>query len=757
MNRKVLLLSVLMVSMCGYAQKNQTKDSLLQANEDRVTELQTVEVMGRARKDYNSNYSFSASKIALKNMEITQAVSTVTKELFADRQAFRLGDVLKNVSGVSTVSFYNHYAIRGVTQSSSKRETRLINGMRTTMVYYNQPLSSNIERVEVIKGPASLTFSNTDPGGSVNIITKKPLSEPRREISLTTGSFKTIRGVLDLTGPLDKKKQFLYRLNVGYENSGSFRDLQFKKAYLVSPSFSFVPNEKTSLNVELVYNNDRSRLDRGQPIFGRNGSVTDLNSTPISTAIGATNDYYNNEQITLMGSFVHRFTDKISLNLAYLRDSWIEDAYEHRTSNFFAVDKQGQDVRTMVQMQVLKYIQKLYTDNINAYFNTNFNLGPVKNKMVFGYDFIRFEVAKDSEENAARGFVGADGKTIINTYDPTRATDYSFITMNGIEMPKPNVPHFDIVKPVYAIGESSNYTFTRLNSFPSVSYVTHGAYLQNQMEWNKFIFNFGLRQEWYIDYQNYKENNEKITEQKKLLKRFGLMYKALENLNVYGSYVEGYMPQTDARVSNPNAGGPFKPLTSDMIEFGIKSEWLKNRLKVNLAYFNITQRNILMNANDKVNLDLLTQRGKQRNSGFEVDVIGKITPEWQLNMAYSYIDAKILEDEKSILKGQRKENTPKHSFSLWNRYDFTEGILKDFGIGAGFNYVGDKIAWYDRNLIIPEYTLVDLAAYYKINNVQLAVNVNNVFNKKYWLGAINYTRLYPGTPSNIMLNVRYNF
>lgn len=424
---------------------------------------------------------------------------------------------------------------------------------------------------------------------------------------------------------------------------------------------------------------------------------------------------------------------------------------------FFAVDKAGKDIPTLVQMQVLKYVQKLYTDNINIYFNSDFNIGSVSNKAVFGYDFIRFEVAKDSEENAARGFINSAGTGIINTYDPKNAGAYSFITRNGVEMPKPNVPHFNIVNPVYPIGESSNYMFTRLNSFPSASYQTHGIYLQNQMEWNKFIFNFGLRQEWYIDYKNYKENNEQKTKQTKLLKRFGLMYKAMKNLNMYASYVEGYMPQTDARISNENAGGPFKPLTSDMIEFGVKSEWLKNKLKINLAYFNITQRNILMNANDKVNLDLLTQRGKQRNQGFELDVIGKITPDWQLNLAYSYIDAKIIEDEKKALVGQRKENTPKHSFSFWNRYDFTKGVLKDFGVGLGFNYVGDKIAWYDRNLVLPEYVLFDIATYYKINKVQFSLNLNNVFNKKYWLGAINYTRLYPGTPRNLMLNIRYSF
>jgi len=206
--------------------KNTTDPNEPQDEEEdgKVKKLQTVEIIGRARKDYNSDYSFSASKIALKNMEVSQAITTVTKELITDRGITRLGDVVKNVSGVTQTSFYNHYAIRGVTQASTYRENRLVNGMVTSSYFFTQPLMMNVERIEVIKGPASMTFSSTDPGGSINIVTKKPLVSPRREISFSVGSYGTTIGALDFTGPLNKDKSLLYRLNIGYENGQSFRN-----------------------------------------------------------------------------------------------------------------------------------------------------------------------------------------------------------------------------------------------------------------------------------------------------------------------------------------------------------------------------------------------------------------------------------------------------------------------------------------------------------------------------------------------------
>jgi iron complex outermembrane receptor protein len=212
-------------------------------------ELQTVEVVGRMARDYNSEYSFSATKIAALNKDIPQSIGTVTKELMADRQAFQLADAVKIVSGVTPSSFYNQYAIRGISQNE---EGQIINGMRTRQYYFLQPLTTNIERVEVLKGPASASFSSADPGGSINLVTKKPLAVDRKEVSLSAGSFSTLRGTLDFTGPLNASKTLLYRVNGAYQEARSFRDLVRNNALLFSPSFSYSPNQKTALNAELI-------------------------------------------------------------------------------------------------------------------------------------------------------------------------------------------------------------------------------------------------------------------------------------------------------------------------------------------------------------------------------------------------------------------------------------------------------------------------------------------------------------------------
>ena len=207
-------------------------------------ELQTVEIVGRVRTDYNSDYSFSASKIAIKNRELPQAISTITKELLSDRQAFQLVDAVRTVSNVAPTGIYNHYNIRGITQGD---DGQMVNGLRTRQYYFLQPITSHLERVEVIKGPSSVTFSSADPGGTVNMVTKKPLKEKRGAVSMSTGSFGTLRSTIDLTGPLNEEKTLLYRLNAAYQEAKSFRDVVNNNAFLITPSLSYVPNESTAL------------------------------------------------------------------------------------------------------------------------------------------------------------------------------------------------------------------------------------------------------------------------------------------------------------------------------------------------------------------------------------------------------------------------------------------------------------------------------------------------------------------------------
>ena len=744
MNKKVLLASSLMAFIGVFGQEV-VKDSL--TNPEKT--LQTLEIVGRARNDYNSDYSFSSSKIALKNMEVPQSISTVTKELLSDRQVFRMGDALKNVTGVSTTSYYSHYSIRGVTQGWGNRDNnRLINGMTAFSSYITPPLTINLERIEVIKGPASITFASANAGGSINMVTKKPLSVNRKEVDLTIGSYGTIRSTLDFTGPLEKSKSLLYRLNLGYENSQSFRDLQGNKSYVIAPTISYVPNEKTRVNLELVFTNTNSKLDRGQPIFGvKKGQSADLRTTPINFAIGASNDYNKNINLTVMSSLSHQFSDKVGVNMAYMKHIWDEDLLEHRTANKFAQDKTGKAIPTLVEMQISRREQKVYSDNFNAYFNVDFNLGKLKNKVVFGYDLSAFEVSRNGGWNRARGYRLKNGKT-ANKFDVNKISDY---VTDDKGNPVPNVPHFDLENPKYLVANLNDYIFQNREITP-LHFMTNGIYLMNQMSYGNFILNLGIRQEWYLDKTNYNLKNEVVTRQHKLLKRVGAIYKASKNVNVYTSYIEGFEVQTNAYLGTTAYGGPFAPMSSKMFEGGLKTEWLNGKLNASVAYFNIHQKNVLTDDPNDSN-ELKKQGANQRSLGVELEVTGRILPNWQINAGYSFIDANLKENGEKY----RKENTPKHSFNFWTRYDVTRGALQNFGIGIGGNYVGEKIAWIDRSLTVPSYMVVDAAVYYKLKKVQLAVNVGNVFDKTYWLGAFDYTRLFPGTPRNIMFNIKYSF
>ena len=732
--------------------KNTTDPNEPQDEEEdgKVKKLQTVEIIGRARKDYNSDYSFSASKIALKNMEVSQAITTVTKELIADKGVTRLGDVVKNVSGVTQTSFYNNYAIRGVTQQASYRESRLMNGMVTSHIFFSQPMMMNVERVEVIKGPASMTFSSTDAGGSINIITKKPLKTDRKEVSLSVGSYQTVVGALDFTGPLNKSKTLLYRLNLGYENGKSFRDLQFKKAYMIAPTIAYVPNEKTNISFEFVMSNNSNRLDRGQPIFKANpGDRPALTSTPITYAIGAINDINKTLDLNFMGNLTHKFTDNLSINMAYMKHIWNEDLTELRTDNNFGKDSHGVEQKDKVQLRYVQRNSNFFTDNFNAYLNYDWKLGEnFKNKSVLGYDLVMFEVGHGGT-NTVRDYTG---NAALGTLTP-------------------RIPHWDLTKEgQYRVMYPGFYQpqAKRMQETTPMYFSTNSAYFMNQMElWNRLIFNIGLRQEWYTDKNFYKRKNEETVKQNKFLVRAGLMYKATKNINAYASYIEGFQMQTDAYLGydgfrrDMNTGQyvreAFKPKTTRMYEFGAKTEWLEGKLHASIAYYDIKQNNILTYDDTVYNGavdELMTEGGTERNKGLEIDVMGRILPNWLVNAGYAYNDSKVTDQKRGTY---RKDNAPKHTFNLWTRFDVKEGFFKNLGLGAGLNYSAEKISWQEPDLVLPDYTIVDAAVYYKIKDMQLSFNINNIFNKTYWLGAFNYPRLFPGTPRNVMFTVRYTF
>ncbi|AWK05542.1 TonB-dependent siderophore receptor [Flavobacterium crocinum] len=755
----VSTISVVKAQNGGKVRDSISKDSL--ELESKRNELQTVEIIGRSTRKYNSDYSFSATKTATLNKDIPQSTSSITKELIADKGAIYLADVVKMASGVIPASYYNQYTIRGISQNE---EGQIINGMRTRQYYFLQPLTSNIERVEVIKGPSSATFSSVDPGGSINMVTKKPLATDRKEVSFSVGSFSTLRGTLDFTGPLNESKTLLYRVNGAYQEAKSYRDLVNNKSFLFSPSFSYIPNEKTAINTELILSNMTGVLDRGQPIFGAVAGKTDLNKTPISLNLGASGDFFKSKEMILMTNFAHKFSSKVGFNVSYMKQTWTEDLQEHRTTNTFAVDMNNQPVTSLAMMQYVQRQQYWDIDNLSTYFNFDFKTGKLNHKLLTGYDLSSWNKNKGGGQNAARGYLLNDG-TVANTFVPANSSNYQTVTVNGIVLPKPNVNFFDLNNPSYALRNTQDYVLNVRTALPSALTTTNAIYIQDQIQWNKFIFLLGLRNEWFEDITNYETNNELTVKKTALLPRIGITYTVNDAINVYTTYLEGYQPQSNTVTLMPQTGSLpggslFKPLESDLKEFGVKAVFLNNSVSFNAAVYEINQRNILMNANDPVNPDLLVTRGSERSRGFECDLAGYITPDWQVNASYSYIDAEITNDANAALIGQRKQNTPKNSANLWTRYNFnSDSVLDDFGIGFGIQYQSSKVPWFTRDFTLPDFTIFDAAIYYKPNgsNMQIALNAGNLLNKTYWLGAQNYLRLFPGSPRNVNLTVTYRF
>ncbi|MDC8005865.1 TonB-dependent receptor [Aureisphaera galaxeae] len=734
----------------------------IQLNEG-TEQLQSVEVIGRARTDYNSDYSFSSTKVAIKNKELPQAVATVTKELIDDRLAFQLPDAVKTVSNVSATGLYNHYNIRGITQAD---DGQVLNGMRTRQYYFLQPITSHLERVEVIKGPSSVTFSSADPGGTVNMVTKKPLAEKRNSVSLTAGSFGTLRATADFTGPLNKSKTLLYRFNTAIQEADSFRDIVNNNAILITPSLSYIPNENTSLNVELIYNNAEGNLDRGQPIFDAVDDDYDPNSTPITLNPGAINDFYKTKELIFMTSFSKKFTENFGFNAQYMKQTWDEDLQEHRADAFRqAYDIDGNVVPNLIAMRYAERQQKWNTDNFSGYFDYNIESGNITNKILVGFDASRWE-RKIGGANSSRDYLLNDGTTARFRPGTSDPNDFQQ-TEDGLLVPA--VAHLDLTSPFNGIRNTNNYVLRQFE-IPANLTTSSGIYLQNQFKIGKFSALFNLRYEWFTDIFDY-EGEEQEFNTNAFVPRIGVTYEVTNDISAYATYLEGFQPHTNTVSLNPTAEGffwsaspgRFDPLESSLIEVGAKGEFLNGRIFANLAVFDISQKNILLG--DTFDIDNLTTRGEQRSRGFELDVSGYVLPNLRLTASYGYNDAIIEEDAIEEFVGERIGGAPEHNANFWGRYDFkSNSPLKGIGVGFGAQYVDERYTWYNptyntNRVLLPSYTVFEGAVFYKPNNtgIQLTLKVNNLFDETYWLGGLSPNRLGPGAPRNVLINAAYNF
>ncbi len=680
--------------------------------------LQDIEVKGRMAHSYKSDYSFLATKTESASIDIPQSISTITKELIEDKMSFTLKDVADQAAGVNQYSGYDEYSIRGFKAENA----RLINGLRGYNTTFVSPMLVNVERVEVVKGPSATLYGNCDPGGTINLVTKKPLPQQEAEITTGGGSWDHYRVAGDVTGPLRKNKTLLYRFNAGYDNTNSFRDYSFAKSYELAPSLSFVPNDKIQLNVDFSLSHVNTILDRGQPGFEKDYS---LRSTPIGLVASQPGDYLHERDYATNVLFSYKINKHISFNSGYLNYITQQNTAEHGVQSYITPDS--------VNLYFTKWDYHTTTNTFTNYLTFRFNTGKFIHQLLAGYDNITSQVELDQKYYENRNL---------------------FPDESGI------AATFSLKNPTYISEPVNNYSVSDYESdatdVDATIYNTQGVYLQEQISINKWKFLLGVREEMYKANDDEQDSTEESdTRENVFLPRLGLVYELRPNISLYASYNKGFDP-FEASTSTQIFDEPFKPVTSELFEVGSKASFFQNKASASISVYQLTLHNVAVNANDISNPNLYIQQGEDRSRGIETEMNGDILPNLSIAVSYSYCVAKVIKSKIASQVGTLVENAPKNETGSWIKYTFKSGFLKGFGITAGHSQASVRNTL-EQGLTLPGYIVLNAGVRYTYQKLNIALNLNNITNETYWTGAYNTINKWPGAPRNFMMTAEYHF
>ncbi len=634
--------------------------------------------------------------------DIPFSVQTVPEEVIRDQQVIRLDDALRNVSGVQQNQADprgQRFQIRGFDSSSIVRD-----GFRQTFGRTGnsgfQDLT-NVESVTVLKGPASILYGASEPGGVINIVTKQPQEEPFYEVQFQAGNRGFLSPTIDFNSPLNADKTLLYRINFSYRNEESFRDFDtYVERKFVAPSLTWKPLENTKLTLNVEYSDDDRPGDFGVLAFG--DRVVD---TPNARVFGEPQDFLRAETLRVGYKFEHEFSDNFKFENAftYLRyDTKFVTAFalnvDEPTTTLFRGFTEADQPSTNYEMQ-----SKLIS---------NFNTWSVKHKVLLGVDLNR----REQLGNLVRADFNPRSLIPLNIFDPV----YGLV---------PFPPDFNQFPRI----SSSDNQWDRL-----------GISFQDQIEFFdnlKVVAGFrydSVEQE--ID--NFITGTETVQYDDAVSPRVGVVYQPIEEVSLYGSYAESFFPG-----SGLVEDGQFaEPETSEQYEVGIRAELFNQRLSFNLAYFDITKNNV--STSNPLFPNFVLPIGEQNSRGVELDIIGEIIPGLNVVFNYANITAEITDDTDVSLIGNRLFNVPEHSANLWLTYRIQDGFFEGLGFGGGFNYVDDRFGDNDNTFRLEGYTLGNAAIFYERDNWRLALNIRNVFDRNYIQGTDNtrVREVYPGEP-----------
>ncbi|WP_243634432.1 TonB-dependent siderophore receptor [Roseicella frigidaeris] len=655
--------------------------------------LPTLEVEGRGGgtvQGFVASDARTSTKTDTPILEVPQSVSVVTRDELDARQVQTVGEALRYTPGVRGEPYgpdnrYDWFFLRGFQADTS---SVFLNGLRYHFGNLTGMLEPyGMERIEVLRGPASVLYGQIAPGGVVNLVSRRPTEAPQNEVRLSAGNFDRLQAAFTSSGKLDSDGVFSYSVTGLARDSGTQVDEVKNDRYFIAPALTWRPSADTKLTLLSYYQRDATHGDEFLPALGTvYPSVYGRIPTNRFTGNKDT-DHFDRTQYGIGYELEHRFDQVFSVrqNVRYAHTDidWYQTyglglRPDQRTLNRYAF----QAYNTLTSFQV---------DNQGE---ARFATGPLRHTVLAGFDY-----ANSLYASRQQGAVASP----IDLYAPV----YSGSTP--------------------ALSPLSN-SRQAANQF--------GLYLQDQIRFDRWALTVGLRQDWVdtITRSRIGAGSKQSQDDGRLTWRAGLVYLADNGLAPYVSYATSFQPQ----LGTGFFGQTYVPTTGEQYEVGVKYQPPGSNSFAQLALFHLTQQNVL--TTDPNNALNQVQTGEIRVRGVEAEGVATLSRGLSLRAAYTYLDPEITQSNVAAEKGKRPNGIPMTTAGLYADYAFdpAAGRLAGLGIGAGIRFQGNTPAGNAHALIVPSVTLVDAALRYdlaqlsdRLKGSQLALNVSNLFDTEY--------------------------
>ncbi|GLK77423.1 TonB-dependent receptor [Methylopila jiangsuensis] len=673
--------------------------------------------------------SATGAKTDLPLKETPQSISVVTQDQLRATGAQTPSEALRYVAGVQAERYasdarYDWIKIRGFDAPE------YLDGMQMPKGLYSWPRYEpfGIERLEVLKGPASVLYGQTPPGGLLNFVSKKPLDEAQGEARLSTGSYGRLQGAFDVTGPANADGSVLYRMVGLGRLSDTIVDYTDNDRVFLAPSVSFKPSDDTKLTVLAHYIRDESKAVQFLPANGVLYDIPGYGKLPRSRFIGEPDyDDFKRREWAIGYEFEHRFQNDVTFRQKARYMSVDIDMPVVR--NGFAVSA---DPRYVDRLAV-RFDDKATGVTVDNQLSYDLRTGPVSHSLLAGFDYRDFDldyVGKSALFGRPAGYPGFD------VTDPTYGT------------------------PVPALGPQGSFRQTLKQS---------GLYAQDQIRFDRFVLLLSGRYDWVSnDTRNRLNHTSLDRDDEKFTWRAGLLYAFDNGIAPYVSYSTMFQPAagfSSAAGSIGTGAGPdgkpYAPTTGDQIEVGVKYEIPGTRSLLTAAVYDITQKNVLV-ANALGGPQ--AQVGEVRMKGFEAEAKIGLAEGWDAVGAFTYADSEISRASVAGVAGNRFPQTPKYQASGFVTYALQSAPLQGLTLGGGVRYFGAHYGDQLNALRIPSNTLFDAMARYdfgarnpQLKGVSATITATNLFDKTYVSSCVDRNSCYWGAARTVIGTLSYRW